>query len=173
MGSPETDSERVAVSEPVRRMIIPRRFAIATMEVTVEQFRRFVKANSQFKVSEEHENALRTYSPDPDGPWIGASWYTAAAYCNWLSKQEDLPEDQWCYLTQQGRGVRRRDDDPSQRAEAHGLSLADRGGMGICLPSRRWHEPVLWRLGRAAGEVRVVSNQQPGSRLALREPAAQ
>ena len=69
------------------------------MEVTVEQFRRFVKANSQFKVTEEDEVALRTYSPDPDAPWIGASWYAAAAYCNWLSKQEGLRDDQWCYLT--------------------------------------------------------------------------
>ena len=28
----------------------------------------------------------------------GSSWYDAAAYCNWLSKREGLPEDQWCYL---------------------------------------------------------------------------
>jgi formylglycine-generating enzyme required for sulfatase activity len=25
------------------------------------------------------------------------SWYDAAAYCNWLSDQEKIPEDQWCY----------------------------------------------------------------------------
>src|SRR5262249_45059949 len=24
--------------------------------------------------------------------------YEAAAYCNWLSKEEGIPEDQWCYL---------------------------------------------------------------------------
>jgi formylglycine-generating enzyme required for sulfatase activity len=24
-------------------------------------------------------------------------WYDAAAYCNWLSKEEGLPEDQWSY----------------------------------------------------------------------------
>ena len=29
---------------------------------------------------------------------IGVTWYGAAAYCNWLSEQEGLPEDQWCYL---------------------------------------------------------------------------
>jgi eukaryotic-like serine/threonine-protein kinase len=102
IGSPETDSERVAVSEPVRRMIIPRRFAVASTEVTVEQFRRFVKANIQFKVGEESEEALKTFSPDPNGPWIGASWYAAAAYCNWLSKQEGLQEDQLCYRTNKG-----------------------------------------------------------------------
>jgi formylglycine-generating enzyme required for sulfatase activity len=24
-------------------------------------------------------------------------WYEAAAYCNWLSKEEGLPETEWCY----------------------------------------------------------------------------
>jgi formylglycine-generating enzyme required for sulfatase activity len=26
------------------------------------------------------------------------SWFGAAAYCNWLSKQEGLAQNQWCYL---------------------------------------------------------------------------
>ncbi len=43
------------------------------------------------------EEQLRKFSPDAEGPWIGPDWYTAAAYCNWLSKREDMPEDQWCY----------------------------------------------------------------------------
>ena len=38
------------------------------------------------------------YSPDPKGPMNHVSWYHAAAYCNWLSQQEGLPKDQWCYL---------------------------------------------------------------------------
>jgi formylglycine-generating enzyme required for sulfatase activity len=25
------------------------------------------------------------------------TWYKAAAYCNWLSEQEGIPRDQWCY----------------------------------------------------------------------------
>ena len=25
------------------------------------------------------------------------SWYDAAAYCNWLSKKDGIPEDEWCY----------------------------------------------------------------------------
>ena len=25
------------------------------------------------------------------------SWYDAAAYCNWLSEQEGIPKEQWCY----------------------------------------------------------------------------
>ena len=37
------------------------------------------------------------YSPDPNGPIIGVSWYMAAQYCNWLSDKEELPETEWCY----------------------------------------------------------------------------
>ena len=37
--------------------------------------------------------------PDPTCPIGGVTWYQAAAYCNWLSKQEGIPEDQWCYET--------------------------------------------------------------------------
>ena len=47
MGSPETEPERSNVAEPIRRIAIPRRFAIATKEVTVEQFRRFVNSNNK------------------------------------------------------------------------------------------------------------------------------
>src|SRR5262249_4020769 len=43
MGSPASDSERPPESEPPRRMVIARRFAIAAREVTVEQFQRFLK----------------------------------------------------------------------------------------------------------------------------------
>ena len=28
---------------------------------------------------------------------LGISWFHPAAYCNWLSKQEGLPESEWCY----------------------------------------------------------------------------
>ena len=42
MGSPPTEPDRVRYNEPQRR-VIPRRFAIAAKEVTVEQFQRFVK----------------------------------------------------------------------------------------------------------------------------------
>jgi formylglycine-generating enzyme required for sulfatase activity len=99
MGSPATDAERIGTNEPLRHMEIHRRFAIAAKEVTVEQFQRFLKLASinidRYLVSPDF---LNKYSPDPRGPWIAPDWYTAAHYCNWLSEQEGLPKDQWCYL---------------------------------------------------------------------------
>ena len=94
MGSPPTEPDRDAGETPHRR-VIPRPFAIAAKEVTVEQYQRFVKEHSQFDLA---QNYLDKYSPAADGPMIAVSWFGAAAYCNWLSRQEGLPKDQWCYL---------------------------------------------------------------------------
>jgi formylglycine-generating enzyme required for sulfatase activity len=63
-------------------------FAIASTEVTVAQFRAF---KADHKVDE-------TVAPSPDCPVNSVSWYDAAAYCNWLSKQAGIAADQWCYL---------------------------------------------------------------------------
>jgi formylglycine-generating enzyme required for sulfatase activity len=92
MGSPAADTERNGSSETRHPIAIPRRFAIATKEVTVEQFQRFLKSHGQFDISSR--GTLKKYSPRPDGPWIAATWYAAAAYCNWLSAREGLSE---CY----------------------------------------------------------------------------
>jgi hypothetical protein len=66
---------------------VPRRFALATREVTVEQFLRFRPT---------HPNATQPAS-GPDYPVNVVTWYDAAAYCRWLSEQEGVPEDQMCY----------------------------------------------------------------------------
>ena len=58
MGSPPTETERFA-EEMLHRRIIPRRFAIAAQEVTVEQYQGFVKENPV----DDHANNDR-YSPD-------------------------------------------------------------------------------------------------------------
>jgi formylglycine-generating enzyme required for sulfatase activity len=39
----------------------------------------------------------QTYSPDPDGPVVGLTWFDAARYCRWLSEKEGILEDQMCY----------------------------------------------------------------------------
>jgi formylglycine-generating enzyme required for sulfatase activity len=37
------------------------------------------------------------YSIPPDSPHTGIKWDNVAAYCTWLSKEEGIPRDQWCY----------------------------------------------------------------------------
>ena len=80
--------------ETPHRRIIPRRFAIAAQEVSVKQYQVFVKENPGI----DHAQNDR-YSPDPEGPMNNVSWYDAAAYCNWLSRREGLPE---CYEPNEG-----------------------------------------------------------------------
>jgi eukaryotic-like serine/threonine-protein kinase len=94
LGSPPTEPERIARMETPKHTVIPHRFAIGTHEVRVEEFQRFVDTNPQFGFD---PSARATYSPQRQGPMIGVSWYAAAAYCNWLSEQERLAKDQWCY----------------------------------------------------------------------------
>jgi formylglycine-generating enzyme required for sulfatase activity len=86
MGSPLSEPERVDNDEHLHAKRISRSFAIATKEVTVEQFLRFRPT---------HE--WKRYSPGPDTPAVRMTWYDCVAYCNWLSAREGIPSDQWCY----------------------------------------------------------------------------
>jgi serine/threonine protein kinase/formylglycine-generating enzyme required for sulfatase activity/tetratricopeptide (TPR) repeat protein len=95
MGSPPTEPVRNETMESPRRTLIPRRFAIAVKEVSKENWERFARANPQYNLLAGFVNQ---HSPDPDGPMIGFTWYIAAHFSNWLSEQEGLPKDQWCYL---------------------------------------------------------------------------
>src|SRR6202011_5566969 len=49
------------------------------------------------KFHKEHEYS-KAYAPSSDCPVNMVSWYDAVAYCNWLSEQEGIPKEQWCYL---------------------------------------------------------------------------
>jgi formylglycine-generating enzyme required for sulfatase activity len=86
MGSPLTEAERYD-SELQHPRRIGRTFALAAKSVTLEQYRRFVKGYS----------GPADFVRAGDLPVAGINWYMAAAYCNWLSKEEGIPEDHWCY----------------------------------------------------------------------------
>ena len=95
MGSPDTETGRNEAQEIPRIVTIPRRFAISTKEVTVAQFRRFIRENDAFSMDAGY---LKRFSPNEDGPCITVTLFDAAAYCNWLSEKDGLPKSQWCYL---------------------------------------------------------------------------
>jgi len=92
MGSPKSEPDRLDNRETPHLRNIGRTFAIATYEVTKAQFRRF-----QLEDPTIRRYNIEKYSRTDDSPQIAMDWYDAAAYCNWLSKKEGIPEDQWCY----------------------------------------------------------------------------
>lgn len=63
-------------------------FSIATHEVTLAEFRKF-KPNSPFDLNPTLDDAC---------PVNAVTWYEATKYCNWLSEQEGISEDQWVYV---------------------------------------------------------------------------
>jgi formylglycine-generating enzyme required for sulfatase activity len=87
-----------AIEPPLHRHRIRRPFAISSAAVTEEQYWR--------------KNPPKEQSTDPrhDYPVTYKSWFEAAAYCNWLSEQEGIDRDQWCYeITAEGQVSLRKD----------------------------------------------------------------
>jgi formylglycine-generating enzyme required for sulfatase activity len=91
--------------ETMRPVLIPRSFAIASKEITVAQFQRFLAANPKLElrypdaVKDPHRGSpvMRSHSPEDDCPQIAVTWYEAAQYCNWLSRHEGIPQSEWVY----------------------------------------------------------------------------
>jgi formylglycine-generating enzyme required for sulfatase activity len=88
MGSPPAEAGRfggpAGTMELRHWQRIGRSYALASKKVTAEQFRRFRQNHPM-------------YVPTNDCPAAGVSWHDAAAYCNWLSEQEGIPKEEWCY----------------------------------------------------------------------------
>jgi formylglycine-generating enzyme required for sulfatase activity len=92
MGSPPTEADRDD-DEGQQKMWIGRTFALAAKSVTVEQYLEFDKGYQLPAAYTRIENL----------PVVATSWHQAAAYCNWLSKEEGIHESQWCYEIKNGQ----------------------------------------------------------------------
>lgn len=94
MGSPVSESDRfegpTGHTETLHRRRIDRTIAISSHEITVAQF-------SAFRPKHEFN---RSFAREPDAPANAISWYDAAEFCNWLSEQEGIAPDQWCYSSE-------------------------------------------------------------------------
>jgi formylglycine-generating enzyme required for sulfatase activity len=86
IGSPEHEDDR-ADRETQQYVRINRSLAVATKEVTVEQFREFDNSHRQAK----------PYGAKPGCAANNVSWLEAVRYCNWLSEKANIDRRQWCY----------------------------------------------------------------------------
>ena len=151
MGSPPTEPDRIAATRPRRRMANPppfrhrRQGGHCRAIPAVLEARRHHNRRYQLSASD-----LSKYSPDPDGPWIAPDWYTAAHYCNWLSEQEGLPKDQWCYLPNEAGAYAEGMTIPADVLERTGYRLPTEAEWEYACRCGCGHQPILWSLDRPA-----------------------
>ena len=145
---PNFDKETADQDKPQHRVRIARPFYIGTCEVTKGQFRKFVDDRNYVTDAEKDrtggvgltgkEKAVEALDFDPKFTWrdwglaqgdeepvINVSHNDAWAFCDWLRKK--------------GRKA---------------VPSADRGGMGICLPSGNDGLVLLRRRSRGSGQDR-------------------
>jgi hypothetical protein len=65
MGSPPTEPNRNATTETPRRLVIPRRFAIAAKEVTIEQWQKFERTHTELGLPPSFVPRTRHRPPRP------------------------------------------------------------------------------------------------------------
>ncbi len=160
MGSPTTEAGR-GPNENQHQRRIGRTFALAVKSVTLAEYQRFDPA---------YGTETKQWSPTGDCPVLGISWFQAAEYCNWLSKQEGLPESEWCYVPLRDPkacgGIQSGDGTGGELSKTQRLSSAYGNGGGICDTSGVGDIPILRGDGRAIAEVCVVQQERAGPGLA-------
>ncbi|MGB7345886.1 MAG: protein kinase [Pirellulaceae bacterium] len=87
IGSSATEPGRDKLKETLTPIRLDRSFAIGTVAVTMEQYKKF---------SPDHVYA-KDYASTDDCPAIDVSALEAMKYCRWLSEQEGIPEAEMCY----------------------------------------------------------------------------
>jgi hypothetical protein len=109
MGSP-ADEPRRDEGETRHLVRIPRVYEISSKEVSVEQFQSYLDQTGQQSkwleaLKQRFPRHTEKFTAWPRNPQFATIWYDAAAYCNWLSKREGIPHDQWVYPDEIGPGM--------------------------------------------------------------------
>jgi formylglycine-generating enzyme required for sulfatase activity len=110
MGSDLSESRR-SDDETPHPVSVPRTFAISSKEVTTAQFQAYLVASG--RSAEWRGEVMKRFTVNPgefwshpERPQVVVSWYDAAAFCNWLSRETGIPRDQWVYPDEIGPGMK-------------------------------------------------------------------
>ena len=173
MGSPDDEVGREAHEGPQHEVVITQPFGMGVHDVTVGQFKEFVKAKGYQTKAEKDGGAWRPY---PDGFWkqdpqvnwqnpnfeqtddhpvVCVSWFDAKAFCNWLSDREGkkyaLPtEAQWEYACRAGSTTSYSFGDDDQELGQHGWYRANSKGKPNLVGQRK---PNSWGLNDVESNV--------------------
>jgi formylglycine-generating enzyme required for sulfatase activity len=166
MGAPEDDDLAEKAEKPQHRVRIRRAYYVGVHEVTLGQFRAFVKATG-FKTAAEtdgggtsgYDAASRGfvynsskyswhdpgYPQDDSHPVVNVNWHDARAFCDWLSKKEGrtyrLPtEAEWEYACRAGTTTRFYTGDAVEGLKA----VANLGDQSL---ARRWDTATVKKSG--------------------------
>ncbi len=88
------DEPKAATNESWGPEIIRRTFAIATKELTLQQFRDFL---SLLPPEEPYSGERTAYMPDPACPALSVSFLQAMAYCRWRSERAGFDNNETAY----------------------------------------------------------------------------
>jgi len=110
MGSGLSESRR-SDDETLHPVSVSRTFAISSKEITTAQFQAYLVASGRSAAWRDAVMKRFAVNPEafwsyPNRPQTVVSWYDAAAFCNWLSREAGIPHDQWVYPDEIGPGMK-------------------------------------------------------------------